>query len=177
MARDIYYGRRGRINARELREQITRTLRSGAVAEEGIDASLLQHVSPIEWDNVILYGQYVLDRARVRLTTGPCVVFQHQCGRYPLKRAIHFHQRRELRDRTGEGQHCRIAGLNLLAAIIICRNTLKLGHAVFARRNASLAIPTEFLAHVSPLGWEHINLTGEYRWPSTKSTGHAKRLT
>ena len=22
------------------------------------------------------------------------------------------------------------------------------------------------LAHVSPLGWEHINLTGEYRWPS-----------
>ena len=27
---------------------------------------MLQHVSPIEWDNVILYGQYVLDRARVR---------------------------------------------------------------------------------------------------------------
>ena len=26
--------------------------------------SLLEHVSPIEWDNVILYGQYVLDRAR-----------------------------------------------------------------------------------------------------------------
>ena len=23
-------------------------------------------LSPIEWDNVILYGQYVLDRARVR---------------------------------------------------------------------------------------------------------------
>jgi hypothetical protein len=22
----------------------------------------------------------------------------------------------------------------------------------------------ELLAHVSPLGWEHINLTGEYRW-------------
>ena len=20
-------------------------------------------------------------------------------------------------------------------------------------------------SHVSPLGWEHINLTGEYRWP------------
>ena len=25
--------------------------------------------------------------------------------------------------------------------------------------------PAEFLTHVSPLGWEHINLTGEYRWP------------
>ena len=29
-------------------------------------ARLLRHVSPIEWDNVILYGQYVLDRALVR---------------------------------------------------------------------------------------------------------------
>ena len=28
-----------------------------------------------------------------------------------------------------------------------------------------LEIPGELLAHVSPLGWEHINLTGEYRWP------------
>ena len=33
--------------------------------------------------------------------------------------------------------------------------------------------PAEFLAHVSPLGWEHINLTGEYRWPRTGSTGNA----
>ncbi len=35
------------------------TVRSGDLAQEGIDATLLQHVSPIEWDNVILYGQYV----------------------------------------------------------------------------------------------------------------------
>jgi hypothetical protein len=26
--------------------------------------------------------------------------------------------------------------------------------------------PLDLLPHVSPLGWEHINLTGEYRWPS-----------
>ena len=37
----------------------------------------------------------------------------------------------------------------------------------FARKQAGLAIPAELLAHVSPLGWEHINLTGEYRWPGT----------
>ena len=34
--------------------------------EEKIDVTLLEHVSPIEWDNVILYGQYILDRAQVR---------------------------------------------------------------------------------------------------------------
>jgi hypothetical protein len=32
----------------------------------GVDTSLLEHVSPIEWDNVVLYGQYVLDRKLVR---------------------------------------------------------------------------------------------------------------
>jgi hypothetical protein len=79
-----------------------------------------------------------------------------------------------LRDRTAEGQHYRVAGLNLLAAIIIYWNTLKLGEAVFARRKVGSASPAEFLAHVSPLGWEHINLTGEYRWPRTGSTGRAK---
>ena len=47
-------------------KQITRTVRAEAVTKEGSDATLLQHVSPIEWDNVILYGQYVLDRALVR---------------------------------------------------------------------------------------------------------------
>jgi hypothetical protein len=28
--------------------------------------SLLEHVSPIEWDNVVLYGQYILDRKLAR---------------------------------------------------------------------------------------------------------------
>ncbi|WP_430733930.1 Tn3 family transposase, partial [Escherichia coli] len=32
------------------------------------------------------------------------------------------------------------------------------------KRDGKLLSP-DLLAHVSPLGWEHINLTGEYRWP------------
>jgi hypothetical protein len=27
------------------------------------------------------------------------------------------------------------------------------------------------LAHLSPLGWEHINLTGDYRWEISPSLG------
>jgi len=34
--------------------------------EAKIDVTMLEHVSPIEWDNVILYGQYILDRSQVR---------------------------------------------------------------------------------------------------------------
>jgi TnpA family transposase len=88
LARDVYYGRRGRISVRELHEQmnscscltliiacviywqakeISRVMRwcQPGEGEEKIDVALLEHVSPIEWDNVILYGQYVLDRAQV----------------------------------------------------------------------------------------------------------------
>jgi TnpA family transposase len=87
LARDVFYGRRGRINARELWEQmntcscrtlilarivywqaleISRVLSQCDPLGNGIDLSLLEHVSPIEWDNVVLYGQYILDRKLVR---------------------------------------------------------------------------------------------------------------
>src|SRR5271170_1101804 len=87
LARDVFYGRRGQINARELWEQmntcscltlilacivywqareISRVLRHGDPIDNGVDLSLLEHVSPIEWDNVVLYGQYILDRKLVR---------------------------------------------------------------------------------------------------------------
>jgi TnpA family transposase len=85
---------------------------------------------------------------------------------HALKRAISFHRRGEIRDRSGEGQHYRIAGMNLLAAIIIFWNTMKLSEIVDARSRRGHAPQPELLAHVSPLGWEHINLTGEYRWPN-----------
>ena len=47
-------------------KEISRVVR-GCKSEDGkIDIALLDHVSPIEWDNVILYGQYLLDRTQVR---------------------------------------------------------------------------------------------------------------
>lgn len=87
LARDVYYGRRGRINARELHEQmnacsfltlilaciiywqakeINRVLNECDPQGSGINLSLLEHISPIEWDNVILYGEYVLNRDLIR---------------------------------------------------------------------------------------------------------------
>ena len=43
-------------------------------------------------------------------------------------------------------------------------------------RRMPAARPGELLAHVSPLGWEHINLTGEYRWPGADPSGTAETL-
>lgn len=84
---------------------------------------------------------------------------------HALKNALRIGRQGEIRDRTSEGQHYRMAGLNLLAAIIIYWNTKHLGHAVVQRKQADLDCPPELLSHISPLGWAHILLTGEYRWP------------
>ncbi len=83
---------------------------------------------------------------------------------HALKRAINFNRRGEIHDRTAEGQHYRIAGMNLLAAIIIYWNTKKLGEIVTKLHNEGEKLPIELLKHTSPLGWEHIMLTGEYHW-------------
>lgn len=87
LSRDVFYGRRGRINARELWEQMnscscltlivacivywqaremSRVIGEHNPESSGVDLSLLEHVSPIEWDNVVLYGQYVLNRKAIR---------------------------------------------------------------------------------------------------------------
>ena len=87
---------------------------------------------------------------------------------HALKNALRIGRQGEIRDRTSEGQHYRMAGLNLLAAIVIYWNTVRLGEMVRQRRRAGLPVEPELLAHISPLGWAHILLTGEYRWPKNR---------
>jgi hypothetical protein len=47
-------------------KEISRVLKMGIPEGEDINISLLEHVSPIEWENVILYGQYVLNPDDIR---------------------------------------------------------------------------------------------------------------
>ncbi len=58
------------------------------------------------------------------------------------------------------------AGLNLAVAAIILWNTVYLGRAVDELRSRGETIPDELLAHIAPLGWEHIALNGDYVWPT-----------
>ncbi|MEJ8562349.1 Tn3 family transposase [Yoonia sp. GPGPB17] len=84
---------------------------------------------------------------------------------HALKNALRIGRQGEIRDRTTEGQHYRMAALNLLATIVIYWNTARLGEAVVQRQEAGLPVQPDLLAHTSPLGWAHILLTGEYKWP------------
>lgn len=107
----------------------------------------------IEW----LLDTDMQRRAQIGLNKGE--------AHHALKNALRIGRQGEIRDRTAEGQHYRMAGLNLLAAIIIYWNTDHLGRAVTARMDEGRDCPPELLSHISPLGWAHILLTGEYRWP------------
>ena len=85
LARAVYYGQRGRISAREVYDQVTAcsclTLilacivywqareisRLAAAPDFPFDPDLLRHVSPIEWKNVILYGEIKIDPAKLTM--------------------------------------------------------------------------------------------------------------
>jgi hypothetical protein len=58
----------------------------------------------------------------------------------------------------------RASGLNLIVAAIILWNTVYLEGAIDAWREHGIAIVDESLIHLSPIGWEHVNLTGDYPW-------------
>ena len=77
-----------------------------------------------------------------------------------------FHRLGEIRDRTFENQRYRASGLNLAVAAIILWNTVYLGRAADELRSRGEIMPDELLAHVAPLGWEHIAFNGDYVWPA-----------
>jgi hypothetical protein len=39
-----------------------------------------------------------------------------------------------------------------------------LGRALDALRRRRETVPDALLAHLAPLGWQHVNLTGDYLW-------------
>ena len=86
-------------------------------------------------------------------------------ARNALARAVFFHRLGEIRDRTFENQRYRASGLNLAVAAIILWNTVYLGRAINELRSRGEVIPDDLLAHVAPLGWEHIAFNGDYVWP------------
>jgi TnpA family transposase len=88
-------------------------------------------------------------------------------SRNSLARAVFIHRLGEIRDRTYENQQHRVSGLNLLVTAIILWNTRYLERAVTALRKVE-DIPDHLLAHLSPLGWEHVNLTGHYVWAAAE---------
>lgn len=86
-------------------------------------------------------------------------------ARNALARAVFFNRLGEIRDRSFEQQRYRASGLNLVTAAIVLWNTVYLERAV---NSMGIAADNNLLQYLSPLGWEHINLTGDYVWQQNR---------
>ena len=95
-------------------------------------------------------------------------------ARNALARAVFFNRLGEIRDRSFEQQRYRASGLNLVTAAVVLWNTVYLERAVHALRSNGHAVDDALLQYLSPLGWEHINLTGDYLWRSSAKIGAGK---
>lgn len=85
-----------------------------------------------------------------------------------LARAIFLNCLGGMRDRSFENQRYRASGLNLVVAAIIIRNTEYLEKAIRTLREHGRKVDVKLLRNLSPLGWENINLTGDYIWKLSK---------
>ena len=54
------------------------------------------------------------------------------------------------------------------------QHTVYLERAANALRGHAQAVDDGLLQYLSPLGWEHINLTGDYLWRSSAKIGAGK---
>lgn len=85
-------------------------------------------------------------------------------ARNSLARAVAFHRLGRFRDRGHENQQTRAAALNLVTAAIVLFNCRYLGRALGEMRSRGMPIDETLIPQLSPLGWDHINLTGDYIW-------------
>ena len=82
-----------------------------------------------------------------------------------------FHRLGRLHDRTAQTQQHRASGLALVTAAIALWNTVYLERALDTARRRGDMIPDALLAHLAPLGWQHLKLTGDYLWGADAGLG------
>ena len=85
-------------------------------------------------------------------------------SRNALARAVFFNRLGEIRDRSYQQQAYRAGGLALVTSAIVLWNTVYMEKAVQLMTERGDKFESDWCKHLSPLGWEHIGLTGDYVW-------------
>ncbi|EME75709.1 transposase [Bacillus sonorensis L12] len=80
-----------------------------------------------------------------------------------------FGKHGELRERALQDQLQRASALSILINAISVWNAVYLSKATDLLRSKG-TLRKDLLKHVSPLGWEHINFLGEYRFDPKGAT-------
>jgi len=122
-------------------------------------AVALRELGKIE-RTLFMLDWYMSPELRRRVTAG----LNKGEARNALARAVYFNRFGEVRERSFENQRYKASGLNLVTAAIVLWNTVYIEKAVQHLKEQGEEINEDLLQHLSPLGWEHIHLTGDYVW-------------
>jgi TnpA family transposase len=95
--------------------------------------------------------------------------------RHCLAQVICTFKQGRIADRGAEAQQFRASGLNLVIAAIVFWNSTYIADAVAHLRAAGEPVPDAWLAHTSPLSWEHISLSGDFLWDRAAATADKRR--
>jgi TnpA family transposase len=95
--------------------------------------------------------------------------------RHFLAQAICTFKQGRIADRGAEAQQFRASGLNLVIAAIVFWNSTYIADAVAHLRATEQPPPDAWLAHTSPLSWEHISFSGDFLWDRAATTADARR--
>lgn len=95
--------------------------------------------------------------------------------RHALAQAICTFRQGRIADRGTEAQEYRASGLNLLIAAIVYWNSTYMPDAIAHLRAKGETVSDELLAHTSPVGWEHIGLSGDFLWERAASAPVGRR--
>jgi len=130
----------------------------GSYARQNALATALREMGKIEKTIFIL--DYITNEAlRRRIQRG----LNKGEAMNALARAIFFGKRGEFRERELQDQLQRASALNILINAISIWNTTYLQKAIDHLKQ-NYTFDESLLKHISPLGWEHINLLGEYNF-------------
>ncbi|MBP1931914.1 TnpA family transposase [Ammoniphilus resinae] len=165
---------RGKINSKVIRENYDDVLRLAHSIREGtVSASLimeklgsysrqnslataLREMGRIE--KTIFLLDYISNESLRRRIQRGLNKGEHMNA---LARAIFFGKHGEFRERALQDQLQRASALNILINAISIWNTVYLSKALKYKKEEG-DYKEEFLGHLSPLGWGHVNFLGEY---------------
>lgn len=117
-------------------------------------------------ERTIFSLNYLLDtslqrRSRVGLNKGEAI--------WSAARALNMKRDGDMSEREFNAQMNRASSTMLLVAMISSWNTIYLDKIVTALKSHNIEITDGHLQHVSPLGWEHVNLLGRYEFDLTQA--------
>jgi hypothetical protein len=78
-------------------------------------------------------------------------------------------------DRGTEAQQFRTSGLSLVIVVTVDWNSAYIADAVAHLRATCGVVPQALVAHTTPLGWEHIGLSGDFLWNHAATTAANRR--